>query len=113
MNTAAHKKFGWFPRRMSLQKLKLLYLGLGKGLISLSRKTLLLQTPEAQGIHVIKGMLWWVLTLTRTIAANPEKRKHFMEAVRATRHKMTGEVRKVNKLIVNTTFYMNLPSTFG
>ena len=37
------------------------------------------ETPEAEGIHVIKGMLWWVLTLTRTIAANPEKRKHFME----------------------------------
>ena len=86
---------------------------MGKGLISLSYKTLLLQTPEAEGSHVIKGMLWWVLPLTRTIAANPEKRKHFMEPVKATRHKMTGEERKVNKLIVNTTFDINLPSTFG
>ena len=86
---------------------------MGKGLISLSYKTLLLQTPEAEGSHVIKGMLWWVLPLTRTIAANPEKRKHFMEPGKATRHKMTGEERKVNKLIVNTTFDINLPSTFG
>ena len=68
-------------------------MGLGKGLISLSHKTLLLQTPEAEGIHVIKGMLWWVLTLTRTIAANPEKRKHFMEPLSAKRHEMIGDVR--------------------
>ena len=68
-------------------------MGLGKGLISLSHKTLLLQTPEAEGSHVIKGILWRVLTITRTIAANPEKRKHFIEALCITRHKMVVQVR--------------------
>ena len=66
---------------------------LGKGLINLSHKTLLLPTPEAGGIHVIKRMLWRVLTITRTIAVNPEKWKHFMEPLSATRHKMIAEVR--------------------
>ena len=68
-------------------------MGLGKGLISLSHKTLLSQTPEAEGIDVIKKMLWRVLTITRTIAVNPEKWKHSMEPLSATTHKMIGEVR--------------------
>ena len=36
--------------------------GLGWGLITLSHKTLLLQKPEANKIHFIKGTLWPVLT---------------------------------------------------
>ena len=68
-------------------------MGLGRGLISLSHKTLLLQTPGAKEIHVINRMLWRVLTMRRTIAANPEKRKHFMEPLSAKRHEMIGDVR--------------------
>ena len=68
-------------------------MGLGKGLISLPHKTLLSQTPEAEGIDVIKRMLWRVLTITRTIAVNPEKWKHPTEPLSAATHKMIGEVR--------------------
>ena len=53
--------------------------------------------------------------MRRTIAANPEKRKHFMEPLSAKRHEMIGDVRyrEVIKRIINSTFYISLLSTFG